>query len=129
MTLTIKKYPLSIYAIFSTYKGKDTIKLRKITDSILEGLPHIKTHELIGDKDNPHIYPDPCMIIPCNQCTRKILLDLEGSMQYTKTFYYNQYKYRYTDKHGYHYYAPVVPTYRSTFKLSPTEAIDCVLED
>lgn len=129
MTLTSKNYPLNIYAIHSTFKRKDTSKLRKIIDTIVEGLPYIKTHELIGDVDNPHTYPDPCIIVPYNRYICNILLDLVDSMQYTKTFYYVSYKYRYTDKNGYHYYTPVEPTYRSTIKLSPTEGIDCLLED
>lgn len=129
MTITSKNYPLNIYVIHPTFKRKDTSKLRKIIDTILKGLPYIKTHELIGDVANSHTYPDPYIIVPYNRYTRNILLDLVYSMHYTKTFYYDPYKYRYTDKNGYHYYTPVELTYRSTIKLSPTEAINCLLED
>lgn len=126
---TSKKFPLNLYVVQPIVICKGMYKLHKITDTILEGLHYIKTHKLIGDIDNPFIYPDPCILVPYNRYTRRILLDLVDNMRYKKTFYYDPYRYWYTDKNGYHYYKPVTPTYKNVIKLSPIEAADCLLED
>lgn len=119
-----KKFPLRLYVICSTTKGSK--KLHKITDTILEGLPHIKSQEMIGDI--PTGYTIPCTIVPYNRYIREVLIDLINNME-LETFYYSMYYYQYTDKSGYHHYKPAQLSYRGTVMLSPTEAVDCLLED
>lgn len=128
---TSKKFPLNLYVVQPIVKCKGTYKLHKITNTILGGLPHVKTHKLLGDiNNNPFVYPDPCILVPYNRYTREILLDLVDNMGYKKTFYYDPYRYWYTDKNGYHYYKPIVPAFRgSTIKLNSIEAVNCLLED
>lgn len=127
---TSKKFPLNLYVVQSIVKCKGTHKLHKITDTILEGLPHIKTHKLLGNTNNPFIYPDPCILVPYNRYTCKILIALVDSMRHKRTFYYDPYRYWYTNKNGYHCYKPIISAFRgSTIKLSPIEAADCLLED
>lgn len=123
---TSKKFPLNLYVIQPIVKCKGTHKLHKITDTILEGLPHIKTHKLLGNTNNP----DPCILVPCNRYTCKILIDLVDSIRHNRTFYYDTYRYWYTNKNSYHCYKPIVYAFKgSTIKLSPIEAADCLLEN
>lgn len=125
-----KKFPLNLYVVQSIVTCKGMYKLHKITDTILEGLPHIKTHKLLGNTNNSFIYPDPCIVVPYNHYICNILIDLVDSIRNKRTFYYDPYKYWYTDKNGYHYYKPILSAFRdNTIKLSPIEAADCLLED
>lgn len=127
---TSKKFPLNVYVIHSTVQYKGARKLCKITDTILKGLPHIKTHKLFGKMDKPFIYPEPCILVPCNRYICNILIDLVDSMGHNRTFYYDPYRYWYTDKNGYHCYKPIISAFKDgTIKLSPIEAVDCLLED
>jgi hypothetical protein len=119
-----KKFPRRVYVICSTTKGSK--KLHKITDTILEGLPHIKSQEMIGDI--PPVYTIPCTIVPYTRYIREVLVDLINNMK-LETFYYDMYYYYYTDRSGYHHYKPTQLSYRGTVMLSPTEAVDCLLED
>lgn len=119
-----KKFPRRVYVIRSTTKGSK--KLHKITDTILEGLPHIKSQEMISDI--PTGYTVPCTIVPYNRYIREVLVDLINNMK-LETFYYDMYYYYCTGRNGYHHYKPTQLSFRGTVMLSPTEAVDCLLED
>jgi hypothetical protein len=81
---------------------------------------------MIGDI--PPVYTIPCTIVPYTRYIREVLVDLINNMQ-VETFYYDMYYYYYTDRSGYHHYKPTQLSYRGTVMLSPTEAVDCLLED
>lgn len=84
-----------------------SIKLLNIVNTFMEGLPHIKTNTIILDSDysNKILKLIPCLVIPSNKYTAKILNKIDRLSRWNNFSSYSieMYFHNHTDSDNYYF--------------------------